>query len=227
MFGREHVTKARMERGRLQPRWGLGQHCRDKQGRRPPSPGSRAHHAGWPWDEGQSKDVAHAVPQLYGDSLGCSAGAPDLRGSQNVTWERSGPSAERLWNIRRDHLLTKLSFPCPTVVLPLCISAPARHKPPEWGQHPSVTPRPVLNMTWESGSCRVLHPTGCPSRTVTSNKAQCPHDLLPSAAHDFQKPGRCAQLVHLSKLPHGLALISFNLLKKQLHICYEFKKQPY
>lgn len=39
-FEREHVTKSWMERGqRLQPRWGLGRHSGDKQGRAP-SPGS-------------------------------------------------------------------------------------------------------------------------------------------------------------------------------------------
>lgn len=124
---------------------------RGQAGEGPLSRQHRARHAGWPWDEGQSRDVAHAVPQAYADSLGCSAGAPDHRGSQNAIRERSGPSAERLWSIRRDHLLTKLSFPCPSVALPLCTSTPARLKPPEWDQHPSLTPSPVLQTTWESG----------------------------------------------------------------------------
>lgn len=36
------------------------------------------------WAEGQGGDVVRAVPQLYSDSLGCSAGAPNLGGSHNV-----------------------------------------------------------------------------------------------------------------------------------------------
>lgn len=174
--------------------------------------------------------MAHAAPQLYGDSLGCSARVPDLRGSQNVIRERSGPRAESLWSIRRDHLLTKLFFPRPSVALPLCISMPARLKPPEWDQHPSLTPSPVLKTTWESGGCRVLHPalpTGCSSRTfLTSNK------LSAHMIFFHQQPMTSRSLADVpswftSQNCHMDWLYFFNLLRKQLHICCKFKKQPY
>lgn len=74
-----------------------------------------------------------------------------------------GPSSERLWSIRGGQSAGTCSQSSPSLIPTWrclgCISTPARQKPQERGQDPSLTTSQQLKTTWENGGCKALHPT--------------------------------------------------------------------
>ena len=151
--------------------WGLGQHRGDKQGRRAPLQAAQSLHAGWLCACSRCLGWGSGLGTWFVLSPNCTVTPwAALLGHQTseapiMFWpERTpGPSSERLCSIRGGQAAGTCSQSSPSLTPTWrclsCISTPARQKPRERGQDPSLTTSQQLKTTWENGGCKVLHPT--------------------------------------------------------------------